>query len=181
MKLNDALRPAATSNTTASLTNPSSPPSPSSQRYSPVSPVASLWNSTHTFRSTRCLIQEPCSGEEEGKRQMSNIKHTGAVYCTYTADRPDLQRSLLRPNMWKATCVQGPPAWCCTCFQATSNEIGSASQCSPSFFLSEPIPRLNADDRKHKKKKKKERESNWFPRSRQTFRADSEICWFNNM
>lgn len=43
--------------------------------------------------------------KKKRRRQMSNIKHT---HCTYTADTPDLQQRLLRPNMWKATCVQ---AW----------------------------------------------------------------------
>lgn len=114
-----------------------------------------LWTSTHTH-SHVAWYKSPAAART---RKMSNIKHT---YCTYTADTPDLLQRLLRPNMWKATCVQAkiPDAFC-TRFQAASNETGSASQCS----LSETILLLNTADRKPEEKT----ESNWFPQSPQTF------------
>ena len=127
---------------------------------------------THFAQHVAWFKSPAAENKKKERRQMSNIKHTDAAYCTYTADRPDLQQSLLRPNMWKATCVQGPAAWCCTCFQATSNEIGSASQCSPSFsflffFLSwfrgwmRTIE--STEKRKRTRERERERESNWFP------------------
>lgn len=144
---------------TGTICTPSRTNAELSLSHSPtlLSPLAassrSLWTSTLTWP----LIQEPCSRVNEKKK--TNVKHKThrRTHCTYTWDTPDLQQRLLRPNMWKATCVQAkiPDSLLCMLLSCTSNE------------KPQTIPVWAESAAEHGKPEVKT-ESNWFPQSHQT-------------
>lgn len=77
---------------------------------------------TSTYVHSTCCLTRALQQSEREKR-MSNTKHTH-TYCTYTAaDTPDLQRRLLRPNMWEATCIQSKDPWRPSAFKLPLMEL----------------------------------------------------------
>lgn len=155
-RLNDALRPAQTSNTHHRWRTCDYLPL-HHQHYSLSKHHLPLWTSTHIHSC--CLIQEPCSRERGGVRQMSQ-KHHGHTWPSTASPEAEHVKGYLCSS-------KAPPAFC-TGFQATSNEIGSASQCS----LSEQILRQPIESRG---KKKKQKATGFHKAIRPS--ADSESCY----
>lgn len=71
--------------------------------YLPLQHHLSLWTCTCTQLHVAFYKSPAADNKNE-----TNVKHKTHryTYCTNTADTPDLQQHLRRPNAWKATCVR---------------------------------------------------------------------------